>query len=72
MRSHNDGLATDDTGQRHDDAGLRPSSVADEASSRKGIAALLDGLVDTGKEPLGSLDAIAGVEVAVVEASVLG
>lgn len=71
MRTDDDGLATDDTGQRHNDARLGPGGVAHEAGSRKRVAALRNSLLDALKEPLGGGDTVRGVEVAVVEGGVL-
>jgi hypothetical protein len=71
MGANNNSLPTDNTGQRNDDAGLRPGNVAHKAGTRQGVAALGNGLLDALKQPLGGGDTVGRVEVAVVEAGVL-
>lgn len=67
MGTDDDGVATDDAGKRHDQAGLSPGGVADVADGGQGVAALLDGLADLSVQPVDGVDTVLRVEVAVVE-----
>lgn len=67
MRSSNNSLEADLSGNGHNDRGLRPSLVLDETDRGERVLALLDNLLDLLVQPFGRFHAICRVEVTVVE-----
>lgn len=67
MGACDDGLEADFAGDGDGNGGLRPGLMMNEAGRGKGVAALFDDFLDLFMEPLGSLDTVPRVEVAIVE-----
>jgi hypothetical protein len=67
MRSSDNSLEADLSGNGYNDRGLRPSLMLDKTDRGQRVLALLNNLLDLLVQPLGRFHAICRVEVAVVE-----